>query len=295
MSLLQIHSNPNPLLLMLRSTLLPLALLGLLSFTDSGTAAAQGRTTTKTKAKPVQNGLANLATDENMRDPKWRAEHYVVDRDSAYANPRVALRKLMGGNRRFVEDKSIKPRQNRSAILNSEKGQTPFAVVVGCSDSRVPNEIIFDQGVGDLFIIRTAGQVSAAASFGSMEFASAVLGSKLIVVLGHQKCGAVDAAIKRPDVPGHIVTLVNSIKPAAQKAKAMPGNVLDNAVRQNVIDQVNELRDLEPVLAKQYRNGEILIVGAVYNLGTGKVEFLPETLENLPAASVATPTKPAGK
>lgn len=216
---------------------------------------------------------------------KWRAEHYVVDRDSAYADPRVALRKLMGGNRRFVEDKSIKPRQSRATLLSTEKGQKPFAVIVGCSDSRVPNEIIFDQGVGDLFIVRTAGQVMAAASYGSIEFATVALGAKLIVVLGHQSCGAVDAAIKRPDVPGHIVTLVNSIKPAAQKVRAMGmnDNMLDKAIAQNVIDQVNELRDLDPVLSKKYQKGEILIVGAVYKLGTGKVEFLPETLRNLPS------------
>ena len=267
--------------------LMPFALLGLLSLTDAATAVAQGRTKTKTKAKPAQNVLANMPTDENMRDPKWRAAHYVVDRDSAYADPRVALRKLMGGNRRFVEDKSIKPRQNRSAILSSEKGQTPFAVIVGCSDSRVPNEIIFDQGVGDLFIVRTAGQVMASASYGSIEYASVVLGSKLIVVLGHQKCGAVDAAIKRPDVPGHIITLVNSIKSAAEKSKTMAGDPLDNAVRQNVLDQVKELRDLEPVLARRFSRGENLIVGAVYNLGTGKVEFLPETLNDLPECHVA--------
>ena len=188
----------------------------------------------------------------------------------------------MGGNRRFVEDKSIKPRQDRKALTDTEKGQKPFAVIVSCSDSRVPNEIIFDQGVGDLFIIRTAGQVMAEASYGSIEFATAVLGSKLIVVMGHQSCGAVDAAIKRPEVPGHIVTLVNSIKPAAQKAKAMGGNMLENAIRQNVIEQVNDLRDLDPVLSKKYQKGEILIVGAVYNLGSGKVEFVPETLKDLP-------------
>ncbi len=213
---------------------------------------------------------------------QWRKDHYVVNRDSAYANPRIALRKLMGGNRRFVEDKSIKPRQDRKALTDTEKGQKPFAVIVSCSDSRVPNEIIFDQGVGDLFIIRTAGQVMAEASYGSIEFATAVLGSKLIVVMGHQSCGAVDAAIKRPEVPGHIVTLVNSIKPAAQKAKAMGGNMLENAIRQNVIEQVNDLRDLDPVLSKKYQKGEILIVGAVYNLGSGKVEFVPETLKDLP-------------
>lgn len=239
--------------------------------------------------------FSSLSTQAQQRRPrpaasavpidsaKWRAEHYVVNRDSAYADPNVALRKLMGGNRRFVENKSIKPRQDRSALTNTEKGQQPFAIIVGCSDSRVPNEIIFDQGVGDLFIVRTAGQVMAEASYASIEFASAVLGSKLIVVLGHQSCGAVDAAIKRPEnLPGHIVTLVNAIKPAAQKVRAMGGNLLENAIRQNVLEQVALLRDLDPVLSRRYQSGEILIVGAVYQLGTGKVEFLPETLKNLP-------------
>lgn len=276
---------------MLRNLLLPLALLGCLSLTSLSPAEAQSNRPAAPRAK-AKAGQAAARIDS----AKWRAEHYVVDRDSAYANPYVALRKLMGGNRRFVENKSIKPRQDRAALTNNEKGQKPFAVIVGCSDSRVPNEIIFDQGVGDLFIIRTAGQVMAQASYGSIEYASVVLGSKLIVVLGHESCGAVDAAIKRPEVPGHIISLVNGIKSAAETAKKMPGNQLDNAIRQNVIDQVRELRDLEPVLAKKYKSGEILIVGAVYNLHSGKVEFLPETLQDLPAfRPAAAATQPAAK
>ncbi|MBQ0907149.1 carbonic anhydrase [Flavobacterium sp. F-328] len=214
---------------------------------------------------------------------KWKKEHYVVNRDSAYADPRIALKKLIGGNKRFVEGKSIKPRQNMETIKKLENGQEPFATIVACSDSRVPNEMIFDQGLGDLFIIRTAGQVSAAASYGSMEFATLKLKTKLIVVLGHTECGAVAAAVERPEnVPGHIVTLINEIKPAVAKCAHLPGNAVNNSVRQNVIDQVNNLRDLEPILHKKYVNGEILIVGAVYDIHTGKVEFLPETLHNLP-------------
>ena len=215
--------------------------------------------------------------------PQWRKEHYIVNRDSAYADPRIGITKLMGGNKRFVEGKTIKPRQDMNTIKSLEKGQQPFATIVGCSDSRVPNEMIFDQGLGDLFIIRTAGQVSAAASYGSMEFAVLKLKTKLIVVLGHTECGAVAAAVERPeDVPGHIVTLINEIKPAVAKCAHLPGNPVNNAVRQNVIDQVNSLRDLDPILHKKYKNGEILIVGAVYDIHTGKVEFLEETLNNLP-------------
>ena len=189
----------------------------------------------------------------------------------------------MGGNKRFIEGKSIKPRQDMQTIKKLENGQAPFATIVGCSDSRVPNEMIFDQGLGDLFIIRTAGQVSAAASYGSMEFAVLKLKTKLIVVLGHTECGAVAAAVDRPEnVPGHIVTLINDIKPAVSKSRHFVGSPVNNAVRQNVIEQVKSLRDLDPILHQKYVDGEILIVGAVYDIHTGKVEFLEETLLDLP-------------
>lgn len=250
---------------------------------------------TRPAAGPAPQVKIKVKNFKSLADSlKWAREHYVVNRDSAYADPRVALRKLRNGNRRFVENKSIRPRQDRATLLGTEKKQKPFATIVGCSDSRVANEILFDQGVGDLFIVRTAGQVMAAASYGSIEFSTVALGTKLIVVMGHQNCGAVDAAIKRPDVPGHIVELVNSIKSAAEEAKNMPGDRLDNTIRQNVIDQVKELRDLEPVLSKKYKNGEILIVGAVYRLHDGQVEFLPETLKDLPAfRSASAATTPA--
>lgn len=216
---------------------------------------------------------------------KWRADHYIVNRDSAFTEPRLAIKKLIGGNRRFVENKSIRPRQDAEMIRKLGLGQMPFATLVSCSDSRVPNEMIFDQGLGDLFIVRTAGQVSSAASYGSIEYAVLKLYTRLIVVLGHTECGAVAAAVERPDdVPGHIVSLINDIKPSVVKVAQKPGNLLNNAVRQNVIDQVNSLRDLDPILHKKYLKGEILIVGAVYDIHSGKVEFLKETMENLPVA-----------
>ncbi len=228
-------------------------------------------------------------TTEVIDSVKWRTEHYIVNRDSAFADPRIAIKKLIGGNKRFIEGKSIRPRQDAQTIKKLENGQAPFATIVGCSDSRVANEMIFDQGFGDLFIIRTAGQVSAAASYGSMEFATLKLKTKLIVVLGHTECGAVAAAVQRPEnVPGHIVTLINEIKPAVSKSSHLPGDPIANAVRQNVIDQVNTLRDLEPILFKKYHDGEILIVGAVYDIHTGKVEFLQETLLNLPQLKKTT-------
>lgn len=190
--------------------------------------------------------------------------------------PDIAIKKLQEGNDRFVKGTSIRPNQDLKRLKQVSEGQNPFAIIVGCSDSRVPNEIIFDQGLGDLFIVRTAGQVSSYASWGSIEFAHLVLGAKLIVVLGHTKCGAVTAAYKIPDVPGHIVTLINSIKPAAEEAKKHGGDQIENAVKINVAMQVEQLKNLEPVLTKAVKNNDLKIVGAVYDLETGKVEYIPE-------------------
>lgn len=190
-------------------------------------------------------------------------------------NADEALIRLKAGNQRFVEGRSDHPRQDISRIKEVASAQRPFATIIGCSDSRVPNEIIFDQGLGDLFIVRTAGQVSTYASWGSIEFAEEVLGTKLIVVLGHTQCGAVSAAVNLPEVPGHIVTLVNAIKPAVDKARThKPGDLLDAAIRQNVTMQVEQLKALEPLLAKRVREGSIRIVGALYHLDSGQVEFL---------------------
>lgn len=194
-----------------------------------------------------------------------------------------ALVLLKIGNDRFYKGESVRPNQSPKRVRELATAQNPFAIVVGCSDSRVPNEIIFDQGLGDIFIVRTAGQVSTHASWGSIEFANAVLGAKLIVVLGHTECGAVAAACKVPDVPGHIVTLINAIKPAAQASAHLPGNQVDNAVKVNVAMQVAQLQNLEPVLSKSVASGQTKIVGAVYHLDSGKVEFLPSNyLSTLP-------------
>lgn len=194
---------------------------------------------------------------------------------NAQTSPDEALTKLKQGNDRFVQGKSIRPHQDLNRIREVAAAQAPFATIVGCSDSRVPNEIIFDQGVGDLFIVRTAGQVSTYASWGSIEFAEELLGTKLIVVLGHTQCGAVSAAVKLPEVPGHIVTLINAIKPAVEKAREQhPADLLDAAIRENIRQQVEQLKSLEPTLAKRVREGSVKIIGALYHLDTGTVEFL---------------------
>lgn len=211
---------------------------------------------------------------------------YAIDRDSAFLNPYYGLKKLVYGNRRFAENKALSPRQTEEDLRNNQLGQKPFATIVGCSDSRVPNEIIFDQGVGDLFITRTAGQVMAQASYGTIEYGVEVLNTRLIVVLGHESCGAVTAAMKLPEnPPGHVVTLINAIKPAAviaKQAKLGETDELNLAIKTNVIEQVNLLRNLEPVLSRKFESGQVVIVGAVYNLSDGKVHIIEETITSLP-------------
>lgn len=231
--------------------------------------------------------LSAQQTDSVKLLLKIEDNQYFADRDSAYLDPYYGLKKLVYGNRRFSDGKSISPRQTNADLRNVTLGQKPFATIIGCSDSRVPNEIIFDQGVGDLFITRTAGQVMAEASYGTIEYATLVLDTRLIVVLGHQSCGAVDAAMKLPEnPPGHVVTLINAIKPASLYAKQQVSHsdhsMLDVAVRRNVIEQVELLRGLEPVLSRKFEKGEVLIVGAVYNLETGVVELIEETVTSLP-------------
>ncbi len=197
-----------------------------------------------------------------------------VGQNKSVTTPEQALQLLKEGNQRFMTGKSIHPNQDLNRIKEVSVAQYPLATIVGCSDSRVPNEIIFDQGVGDLFIVRTAGQVSTYASWGSIEFAEELLGTKLIVVLGHTQCGAVTAAVKLPEVPGHIVTLINAIKPAVERAKqSHPSDLLDASIRENVKLQVEQLKSLEPVLAKRVREGSLKIIGAVYHLDSGEVEF----------------------
>ena len=228
-------------------------------------------------------------TEQITDSAQWRKDNNIVNRDSAYANPYYGMQKLLGGNSRFQKGKSIFPRQDPALIKRLSEGQLPFATIVGCADSRVSAEILFDQGFGDLFVSRTAGQVMAEATYGTIEYAYLNLKTKLIVVLGHTGCGAVDAAIKRPESPpGHIVALINAIKPAAVATEKSEGNKLTNAVYQNVINQVNELRQLEPVLSRAYEKGELLIIGAVYDLGTGKVEILKQTTESLPKTAFST-------
>ncbi len=192
--------------------------------------------------------------------------------------PGEVLKRLLEGNQRFMKGEAASPRRAPDDFRPLAEGQRPIAVIVGCSDSRVPPELLFDQGVGDLFVIRVAGNVVKGAGApvkGSIEYGVAELGASLVMVLGHSECGAVKAAIKHLDdkdaLPGSIEPMVNSIRPAVVKARSMPGNLLDNALRANVAIGVDLLRDLQTIVAPAVKRGKVKVVGAMYDLRTGSV------------------------
>ena len=157
------------------------------------------------------------------------------------------------------------------------KSQHPFAIILSCSDSRVPPEIVFDEGLGDIFIVRVAGNVLNDEGLGSIEYGVDVLGARLIVVLGHQSCGAVDAAMKtlaaKGKAPGHIQSLVTAIKPVVD---ATPKGDLDTTIKANVKHVVDALRSSTPILKAKVDSGDIQVIGGYYTLDTGAVTFLEE-------------------
>ncbi|HLO49589.1 MAG TPA: carbonic anhydrase, partial [Kamptonema sp.] len=180
--------------------------------------------------------------------------------------PDQAIKKLMDGNQRYIQQKRIFPDQNKARISALAQSQHPFAVVIGCSDSRVPPELLFDQGLGDIFDIRLAGNIIDDAVLGSAEYAVAELGVPLILVLGHERCGAVKATLDGKPVPGKIGTLVAAIKPALDKIQNQSGDKLDNLVRTNVKMSVDNLKVISPILAEALKAGKLKVIGGRYDL-----------------------------
>lgn len=189
-------------------------------------------------------------------------------------SPDAALKSLIEGNKRFVEGKRQSPHQSKLRLQETATAQYPFASILGCADSRVPAEIVFDQGFGDLFVVRMAGNVVSPTAVGSLEFSKAVLGSQLIVVLGHERCGAVAAAVKGDPLPGRIGTFVEDIKPAVARVKGKSGDAVENAVVANVQYQIELLQGTSVMLTQMIQEGKLKIVGGRYDLDTGEVTML---------------------
>lgn len=192
--------------------------------------------------------------------------------------PDEAIQRLLEGNRRYMNAKRFHPNESLETRARLATGQAPFAAILGCADSRVPPEIIFDHGLGDLFVVRVAGNIVEDAGSGSFEYAVEHLGTPLIVVLAHERCGAVKAAVETleagGEAPGHIAELVRKLKPAVEKTKTQPGDKMENAVRENAKKMAAELAGLEPILKEKVDQGKLKVVAMRYDLDTGAVEPL---------------------
>lgn len=190
----------------------------------------------------------------------------------------TAIQKLEEGNKRFSSGKPVHPDETLERLHELSSGQSPFAIVVSCSDSRVPVELIFDQGLGDIFTIRTAGNVIGDYELGSIEYAVEHLDCKLIVVLGHKKCGAVKAFIESKGKythNDHIKKIIEYIEKEKEENSLIQNHQLsmDNAVSANVVHAVNYLKKSEPILKERFNSKKLMIVGAVYDIETGMVDF----------------------
>lgn len=196
---------------------------------------------------------------------------------SAQPAPADPLARLMAGNARYVAGKSLHANQDRARRAELAKGQKPFAMLLSCADSRVPPEILFDQGLGDLFVVRVAGNIADAHTLGTLEYGAQVLGARFVMVLGHEYCGAVDAAVKGGRVGGNIDSIIDTIAPAAARAKADPAktDLLDKAVTENVREVIASLGKRSPAMAAMAAKGELKIVGARYDLDSGEVTVVP--------------------
>lgn len=192
-----------------------------------------------------------------------------------------ALKKLLDGNKRFVEGKSEYPNRCEETRTNLLKEQKPYAVILSCSDSRVPIEIIFDVGLGDVFVVRTAGHVLSPEVMGSIEFAIKELDVRLVMILGHENCGAVKSAITAFDehqyfkVSTNLKSILKHIYPAIKNVRKNKNEdkFLDKAIRANIDFQVKDLIKKDKYIAKRLKAGDISVLGGYYSLSTGKVEI----------------------
>jgi carbonic anhydrase len=198
------------------------------------------------------------------------ASPYIAEAQSA-ATPDAALASLMDGNKRYTSGK-LKSFDEDLAIIrqHTEEKQEPFAAVLSCADSRVPAEIIFDQSIGHIFVCRVAGNIITPEIIGSLEYGAAVLGTKVILVLGHGACGAVKAAIQGKEVPGQISSLFPHIRPAVDQA----GSDVDAAIKANAKIQATLLREASTVISGMVKSGAVKVVPGFYDLGTGAVTLL---------------------
>ena len=227
-------------------------------------------------------GAADAKEKEKERDrdkdeDKEREKKKKPPKPQNVLSPDAALEALRRGNGRYIEGVALRHdfKHEREALAG---GQNPYAAILSCADSRIAPEYAFDSGRGDLFVCRVAGNFASDEMIASLEYALAVLNVPLILVLGHESCGAVDAAIKslkdNTTLPGHLPSLVTAIAPAVKAVSQQAGDTLANATRQNVIDNVAKLSSATPILSAAVEQKKLKVVGGIYRLKDGRVDMV---------------------
>lgn len=233
---------------------------------------------TRRGALGVGIGAATAAGAALAATPGRRLSPAPVRNGKSALNPDQALALLIEGNEAFLSDQLPPPDLSAQRRLELAKAQSPFVAYISCSDSRVPPELLFGRGLGEFFIIRNAGNTMDTVAQGSLEFAVAKLGVPLVVVMGHESCGAVEAAMavvrENARFPGAIDRMIEPIIPAVLEARGRPGDPVANAVKANVSRVVRTLRqESDELMLKPQRDGKLKVVGAYYELATGRVNF----------------------
>ncbi len=196
----------------------------------------------------------------------WTLVTFAIER-----TPEQALKQLIEGNERYKQEKLLHPNRSKEARLTSASGQNPFAIILGCSDSRVSPEIIFDQGIGDLFVVRVAGNVVSPVVLDSIEYSALYLKSSIVMVLGHQSCGAIQAVINGQTKD--IENISSLIAPSLELARTQKGSLIENTIKDNVLYSIDQLKK-SPALAKLIEEKKIQVVGGYYDFYTGAVEIV---------------------
>ena len=188
-------------------------------------------------------------------------------------NSEAALAELICGNKRYVIAKQLHSNLTSERRAELKDGQSPIAIILGCSDSRVPPELIFDQGLGDLFVVRVAGNILDDVVLGSIEYAASHLRTSLVMILGHSRCGAIEAAAARGSMEGHLPCLAAAIQPSLDEVKDKPGDLINNASKANT-KMIGQKLLSEPILAARANADKLRVVAAFYDLDTGVVEVI---------------------
>jgi carbonic anhydrase len=223
-------------------------------------------------------GLAGAGLAAAMaRSASFAAETISPPKPQNVLTPEQAIERLLAGNRRYVKG-TMKRHDFSTERQSLALGQNPYAAVLGCADSRIAPEFAFDASRGDVFVVRVAGNFLSNDGLASLEYTTAVLKTPLLVVLGHEACGAVDAVVKvvKKDekLLGHLPGLIENLRPAVEKAESEPGDILENAIKANVTLTVEKLKAAGPVIAALVEEKKVRVAGAIYRLKTGHVDII---------------------